>query len=135
MERCQGCPREIPKERVRHHAKYCSRECRQQSELAKARALNPVRDLPLPSGTVGALHELLVAADLLRRGYEVFRAVSQAASCDLAVLKEGHLLRVEVTTGYRHLGGGFAFPPRKYPDRHDVLAIVVGQEIHYQGLP
>lgn len=50
----------------------------------------------LPAGTVGTLRELLVAADLMERGYHVFRAISPACPCDLVVQKDEVTLRVEV---------------------------------------
>lgn len=46
----------------------------------------------------GAWAEILVCADLLARGFEVFRAISPSASCDLIVIARGTptALRVEV---------------------------------------
>ena len=38
--------------------------------------------------TIGAISELMVSADLLKKGYEVFRAVSPSCSCDLAILRD-----------------------------------------------
>ena len=73
--------------------------------------------------TVGLLNELRVAIDLLSKGYEVFRAMSQQSSCDLAVLKNGSLLRIEVTTTVRQAGGGVAYP-KKDNNRFDLLALV-----------
>lgn len=59
------------------------------------------------------------------RGYEVFRSVSAACSCDLAVLKDKRLLRVEVRTGVWNLRGELSC---SFPDedigKQDVLAIV-----------
>lgn len=87
---------------------------------------------PIPRGTTGAVSELRVAADLLERGYEVFRAVSPSCSCDLAVLKDGKLVRVEVRTGYesptgrRHLG--ISLDERH---RYDIAAGVFPSEIVY----
>lgn len=52
----------------------------------------------LSSGAVGALRELLVASDLMYRGYEVFRALSPASPCDLLILYDGQTKRVEVRT-------------------------------------
>jgi Holliday junction resolvase len=43
--------------------------------------------------------ELLVAADLTKRGFHVFRALSSAAPFDLVAHKDQETLRVEVTTG------------------------------------
>lgn len=76
---------------------------------------------------------MLVCADLLLKGYAVFRAVSPACSCDLIVLKDGKLCRVEVTTGHRR-DNGKVNCPLKTPGAYDVLAIVVddGKEIVYE---
>lgn len=83
----------------------------------------------LSSGTVGAVAELIVAADLLSLGYEVFRSVSQSCSCDLVALREGSWLRIEVRTGSRLKSGGltFSFKPRD-ENRHDVMAVYVPGE-------
>jgi hypothetical protein len=51
---------------------------------------------------VGAACELIVAADLLRRGFAVYRNVSQAGITDLVALKNGRVLRVQV----KHHNGG-----------------------------
>lgn len=77
----------------------------------------------------GAIGELLVASDLLSRGYEVFRPLCAASSCDLAYIRDGHLVRVEVKfiTGttvrlWRNLG------------KFDVLALVYGDgRIEYRS--
>src|SRR5882724_3603848 len=111
MQLCLVCPAPVPEHRIRHHAKYCSPECGKMAWRGRWEQVNPNQGLS--SGTVGALHELLVAADLLRRGYEVFRPLSQAASCDLLVLHGRQLLRVEVTTGYHSPTGEIRAPARK----------------------
>jgi hypothetical protein len=76
----------------------------------------------LPGNTVGALSELRVAVDLLENGFEVFRALSPACSCDLIACKNGRTIRVEVRTGYRNGDGTFGCP-RKH--RADVLAVAI----------
>ena len=59
------------------------------------------KDFPdLSFGQIGALGELAVCADLLSRGYEVFRAVSPSCSVDVIAQKNGKISRVEVKTGY-----------------------------------
>lgn len=47
----------------------------------------------------GTISELVVAADLMRKGYEVFRALCGQSSCDLIAMKGGEFQRVEVKTG------------------------------------
>lgn len=83
--------------------------------------------MALSSGTVGAVSELLTCVDLLQRGFEVFRAVSPACSCDLAILKDGRLLRVEVRTGavYEKQDGTVGhYLVRPDKEKSDILAIV-----------
>lgn len=100
---------------------YCSRECDlEQQRKHYERSPLSVRN----ATTVGMISELVVCADLMRLGYEVFRAVSAASSCDLAVLKDGTLKRVEVTTGHRK-NGGKVFHCKKPSPKYDILAVVI----------
>ena len=82
-------------------------------------------------GTVG---ELLVAADLLQRGYQVFAPMTRhMASVDLVTLDIGgtHVERVEVKTGRRREGRLVYASPTH--ERYDRLAIVVpGEEVIYK---
>jgi hypothetical protein len=68
--------------------------------------------LNLPAGTVGAISEILAAADLMKRGYDVFRALSPSCSCDLIAIAAGQPpLRIEVRTGNRSpVTGHLSFP-------------------------
>lgn len=137
---CELCAKDVPQERLcwtragelRESARFCSVEC-QRSHLV---ALNgPV--LELAPGKVGAIQELWVSADLLRLGYEVFRSVSQCASCDLVAMRNGLLFRVEVRTVRRELSGQLSSAlTRADEGRYDVAALVEGNgRIHYVGLP
>jgi hypothetical protein len=96
-----------------------------------------INDLGLLSSSKrGAFSELIAAADLLARGFEVFRSVSDHASCDLIALANGRSVRVEVRTG-RMLPSGYVSYPMKPQDvdRSDIFAVVVGVKVHYfQGL-
>lgn len=115
---CAYCGGAVPVERRRGKGrKFCSDQCR-------VLALDPPRPVNLPPGDIGAIAELLVSADLLARGYEVFRAVSQNASCDLVIHRGGRLWRVEVKTGKNTPGGGVCYP-RGVPNHYDLLAGVI----------
>lgn len=84
----------------------------------------------LSPGQIGALGELMVSCDLIKKGYEVFRALSQSCSCDLVALKNEKCVRIEVrysNTIYIPTGKGMV--NKKH--RADVLAIVTGKEITY----
>jgi hypothetical protein len=111
--------------------KTCSQTCR----LVKAKIHYVKVPYNLPTGTIGAISELRVAADLLAKGYEVFRALSPSCSCDLAILQKGKLLRVEVRTG--NCQSGRVYCRDSNNEKHDVFAVVnnITGEIIYTGLP
>lgn len=101
--------------------KYCP-ECRYQ-RAAGARQ-QPPYPKATPTGTIGAIAELAVCAELLRLGYAVFRAVSPACYCDLlAVGSDGCVRHIEVRSGSR-LGGKVYYAPLS-KRRHPSLEVVV----------
>jgi hypothetical protein len=115
---CAYCGGALPVERRRGRGrKFCNDDCR-------AAALDPPRLVNLAPGEVGAVAELLVSADLLARGYEVFRAVSQNCSCDLVIHRAGRLWRVEVKTGQNRPGAA-VYAPRGNPNHYNLLAVVI----------
>lgn len=68
---------------------YCSHEC-------KKREQDTIDGIP--KGTVGAISELIVCSDLMKKGYTVFRAVSQCSFCDIVAIKDSKVIKVEVKT-------------------------------------
>jgi hypothetical protein len=105
---------------------YCSPECR------KSYGKRQQFDTYVPCGTIGALGELLVAADLLRKGYEVFRSVSPSCSADIMIYRDGKSKRVEVRTGHRQNSGKIN---ANRIHRADILAIVLIDQIVYEPKP
>lgn len=126
---CEFCGEPIPKERQRHGAKFCSDRCRVRRDLERYHARNP--KTTLPNTTSGAISEYRVIADLLAKGFEVFRSATLSTSCDLAILKDERLLRVEVRTGKRSSTGKIYRPIRKI--RTDILATVLPDKIVYES--
>lgn len=116
--------------------KYCSTACRAKAGADKWRSANGVR-MPLSTATVGAMHELMVAADLMRRGFVVFRAMSPSAPADLAALHNGGFLLIEVTTGYRNLNGQVMYPKKPIHYKFDIVAAVerTGVITYFPDLP
>lgn len=82
------------------------------------------------------MHELLVAVDLLRLGWQVFRCISPCGSCDLVAMRADDLLRVEVTTAVRNKNGTWGYPA-KDSRRYDILALVThaGEIMYRPTLP
>lgn len=104
---------------------YCSKKCGKDVLIARYYHRQP-RAINIPSGTTGAMHELKVAVDLMNNGYNVFRALSPACPCDLAVLIDGRLVLVEVTTGFKLVSGRITHGHLGKNDsgKYDILAIV-----------
>lgn len=126
---CVRCGGPISKVRQRSNARFCTNECRDGS-YAKY-----THDAPLTHPTIGAISELIVSAHLLLKGYEVFRAMSPACSCDLIINKAGAMKRIEVRSGYITMGGKVNCPfNHRDIGRSDILAIVVndGKQIVYR---
>src|SRR4051794_26510128 len=98
---CRVCQSPIP---VGTHAsrRFCSPECR-QTHYRKASG----RPDDWPStATVGAMQELLVCADLMRRGWHVFRAMSPACPADIVAYKDGDdPIRIQVRTAKTYPNG------------------------------
>ncbi len=108
----------------------CSNKCRRDRARAQWTDGRQASNCKLSTGTVGAISELRVSVDLLQKGFEVFRALSQSCSCDLAVLKDGKLLRIEVRTAYRSMAGKTLISNKKH--RADHLAMAFGDSIVYE---
>ena len=53
----------------------------------------------LPPATSGAISELIACADLLHKGYYVFRTISANSPYDIIATKNGTILKIEVRTG------------------------------------
>lgn len=111
--------------------KFCDKVCGAAFSKRSYREIAG-EPLNLPGSTVGALHELLVSYELLKRGYQVFRALAPNALCDLMVIdNKGVLKRLEVTSGHYAKNGKINHPP-KDRTRFDVLCVVTrDNKIHF----
>jgi len=100
---CLICQNPIPTNTRRTY--YCSDGCAQR---ARDERYNPAVQMLVGTGTQGAIGELVVCVDLLRRGYDVYRAMSPSCPCDLVAIKDGVTYRVEVKTARYNSAGQIA---------------------------
>lgn len=109
---------------------YCTRSCSKQYHKNRYGIVNRT---DLPANTVGALHELIVTADLLSKGYYVFRSVTPNSPCDLIIQRGNLVLRVEVKTRRLLVNGTYIKPPMKNanPNQFDAIAFVDGSTVQY----
>ena len=130
LKHCIRCGKKLPTSRW----KYCSYECYSIYNREKFDRDNPTTFRGNNSSTTGAISELRVAVDLMCKGYNVFRALSPSCPCDLAVLKNGKLLRIEVRTTYRSQTGqpNKVKASRDDKDNIDIYASVLADEIIYE---
>ena len=137
MDKCIRCKGIISPKRMKRHAIYCSPTCESATRRALRSKALEANDpgYAVPSSTVGAAFELVVAADLMMRGFAVFRAMSPACSCDLAVMLGDTMRRVEVKTGHVMPSGELTHGPlrKRIGEQFDILAIVVraSGKVHY----
>lgn len=113
--------------------KYCSNKCADQRNK---RHLGRMKVFSLPPGTVGAMSELLIAVDLFKKGYEVYRPLSPSCSGDLIIQKNEKTIKVEIRTGFvqektKKLNYSIKFV------RSEILAVYAHQDdsIHYLNFP
>ena len=122
--KCWRCGKEINPNKQKT-AKFCSSRCGSKRHWESIRS-----DSQAKGSNLGAESELFVSADLLHKGFEVYRNVSAWGSSDLVVKKNRLLFTVEVRTGYLNKSG----KPTTSKERikSDILAIVVnGPRIVY----
>lgn len=86
-------------------------------------------------GAIGATAELLVAADLLRRGYDVYRSVASNADCDLIVGRYKKLCRIEVKSAVVRDGYVRFKSHRMNLLAHDVLALCFLRDFRIEYRP
>ena len=118
-----------PKNR-RKKFRYCSYECRKKDTVKRFNAING-KPLGLHKTTVGTTYELLVSVDLIRRGYEVYRAVDHGCPNDLAVARGKKFLLVQVTAAWKNFSGKLRYRPHKKGGHHVIAAVQRSGEITY----
>ena len=121
---CSLCGKEyLP---VQTNQRYCSKECNNKYWRDKR-----ANHLNLPTGTVGAMSELLVSVDLMRKGYEVYRALSQSSSSDILVLKDNLSYCFEIRTGLYNADKTLSFSKNNIRAKNIAIVVYEDMTIHY----
>lgn len=122
MERiCKNCSKPFKVSGNAWNKLFCTKACRVEYVGFKGAYKG------ISAASVGAIAELAVSADLLKKGYAVFRSVSPSCSCDLIAMKGKKVLRVEVKSGYQNKDGRIQCAKPKQVN-YDILAIVLHQK-------
>lgn len=121
---CKRCGNSFFPKRKNGNVDFCSFECKRLARHDEY-ALNSNIPNRSSSATTGAIHELLVCIDLMRRGYNVFRAQSPSCPCDVIALLNGCIYKVEVTTGQLNFNNnGISYPRKSDRYDYDIMAVV-----------
>jgi predicted nucleic acid-binding Zn ribbon protein len=134
---CQECDKPLV---GRRNKKFCDERCSRKWNSKQWREHNPKTiEAQLAVGTIGSMNVMRVMLDLVAKGYNVYRAAFEAMPFELVLVKGDPTetlngWRVKVTTGHRtatDLISHRKLDPAEYG--YDVLAVVVGNEIVYEG--
>jgi len=93
------------------------------------------RNLDLPPGTVGAISEIIVATDLMKKGFDVYRAMSPHAFADIIVLKDGVMIQIEVRTGIKLKNNKIAYPKLNIHNKSVAVVVYPDNGIYYLTNP
>ena len=123
---------EISRQRVYQLAlKYGLKFARRRA-IPSPRLLTGGIPVIVSTSVAGKVAELIVAADLLARGWHVFLPVYANGPHDIIAAKDGRVATFEVRSAHRNATGRLIFPIRSY-DKSDHYGIVAtGEIVSYQ---
>jgi hypothetical protein len=112
-------------------SKFCSKVCQSKSNNARYNKNQTVISATTSRSTVGAISELRVCYDLMRRGFDVFRAMSPNSYADVIAIKNNIIYQLEVRTGRYLVGGTLYWPTNKLANKSLVVYTFRDDKIHY----
>jgi hypothetical protein len=111
--------------------KFCNDSCRKKNELIKTgRAVTD--GYKLSGNMVGAISELHIINDLLKKGFAVFRQISMSNMFDIVAIRDHETYFIEARTGYISDAGKITYPPKIHP-KANLFGICIrnGWEVKY----
>lgn len=133
-KKCPTCGKEFKARRSNQI--YCNSKCTPGNQLERKIKSNLDHISP---GTVGAIAELLVSIDLMKRGYTVYRALSPASYSDILAVKGSIILHVEVRTATYYLkedgSRNLVYGKAKLGNKFLVIVTHSDNKIHYPCEP
>jgi hypothetical protein len=127
---CRNCQAGFTKKN--YNQIFCSIKCERKYNAPETSGLK--RDFGLSSSSAGAMSELLACADLLKKGYSVFRSVSPASNFDAIAFKNDKMISIEIRTGYMSKSGKLIFT-KNQKDIAQHYAVVLHQKNEVVYIP
>lgn len=130
---CEYCKRQFRTTLSRQ--RFCATNC-QRAATENVPLVHPSQieaGVQIPTSTAGAASELRAAADLMLRGFHVFRAMSPSCPCDLVVWRpSGPVIRVEVKTARVNSVTGVISFQKALRNIFDAICHVTPDEVIYE---
>jgi len=109
----------------RKNSQTCTRRCKEKYKYETTSAIAKDRVYISPA-TRGAISEYKVSSFLMVNGYDVFRSMSPSSFCDLVVIKDNVVKKIDVKTGYVSVSGKVTYIKNKlrnggFPDLYAVV--------------
>lgn len=79
----------------------------------------------------GSIAELLVAADLMARGWRVFMPVLSSQGHDIIAVKDGEIRTFEVRSAHRNAAGALKYMKKADCESHYYGLVVTGEPVAY----
>lgn len=85
----------------------------------------------LTSQVAGKVSELLVAADLMARGWQIFFPLNPNSKHDIVGIIEDNILTFEVRSAYRTKAGGLVYNKKAHSTSKHFALVITGHPIEY----
>lgn len=131
--RCSYCKKEF--ESKIGNNKFCSRSCRNNG--ATLNTVKYHRSDKLDNSSIGAASEMIVCANLLFKGFEVFKAISPSATWDLIAIKPEQpiAIKLQIKTVNRYVSNDKVSTPGTNALNYDCLVVVIPEENYIEYRP
>jgi len=125
--KCLNCNKWLTFHRIIGKHKCCNKKCREEYNTGKKKKDDNVAK-NVTSNNKGNIGELLACADLLRKGYYVFRSVCTNNPCDLVIFDgKNKIFLVEVKTVYINMAGEITNPPTDKNIFHILAKVILAE--------
>ena len=126
-QKCPNCGKRLRFHKVVSKYKCCSEKC-QEEYRAKKKIKDDGVAGGVTTGNKGNIGELIACADLLRKGYYVYRSVCTNNPCDLVIFDgKNKMFLVEVKTVYINMAGEVKHPPAAKNIFHILAKVILAE--------
>lgn len=113
-------------------ATFCNKTCSSQYYI---KLKLPHHNITANPTTIGAIGELFACFDLLKKGFQVFRAVSPSSDADIIAEKDNVIYRFEVRTGRYDVNNQLVYSNKKTIGKSVIVITLNDNKAHYVTNP